>query len=281
MPGEEKDRVFAGSQTEQEAKAGETGDVAGKVESGKEETAAEQAEAADVLKAGKGQAGSDKDAGDGKVDEKKDLKTLQAEVESLAKRLGDKDLHITTLERENSEFRKSKKADAVGSSEKLSTELSARFPKEAEEIARLRLEGNDLEADDLSAKVRAVVYEERIAKEEKAREFLVNDAQERNKFGDFAKYEKNVKEQLKDIPLHILQARPDYWVKRAYEQQVGADYLALKKEEADAAAGKTGKKVDGGAGAAQISDSPGGGRELNASEQLNKDIRDATPQENI
>ncbi len=266
--------------------SGKEGSEAGKViepeKNAGEMSEAEKAEAADVKAAGsKTDAGAgDKLDADGKPIVEKDRETLKVEVDTLTKRLRDHDSHIQTLEGENAEFRKTKKDAVAGSSEKLSAELSARFPKEAEEIARLRLEGNDLEADDLSARVRMGVYEERVSKETEARDTLISDSQKKNKFGDFSKYEKAIKEGLATIPLHILQARPDYWVNKEYNTAVGADYLALKKEQADAAAGKTGKKVDGGAGQSQISDSPGGGEKSEA-QALNDGIRSAFKREDL
>ena len=265
----EEEGKEAGTQTEVNAKAED--DVNG---AGKEEEASEETKDA-VGAGGEGEAGVADKAGKGGKEgegEEKDLKTLTREVDTLAKRMGDKDSHISALERENADLRKTKKS-AAESSQKLPAGLSARFPKETEEIARLHLEGQDLEADDLSAQIRTTVYQEKIAKETEARDTLLADSQTKNKFGDFAKYEKAMKKNLEAIPLNILQAKSDYWTQRAYNTAVGADYLALKKEQEDAASGGKGKKVDAGAGASKITDSSGG--EKNASEQLTQEIKDA------
>ena len=193
-----------------------------------------------------------------------DLTSLKSENTTLTKRLGDKDSHISTLERENKDLRGSEKAPPQ------KYDLSVRFPKEAAEIAQLRFDGKDLEADELSAQVRGNIYEERIAKDSEARKLIVDESQNRNNYRDFDKYKKAVDEGLKRVPLDVLEKNPDYWVGKEYHAAVGSDYLSLKEK------GKTTGKVDAGGGASSISGSQSG-QEKNESEKIGDSIVNAYP----
>lgn len=207
---------------------------------------------------------------EGKGEEKaEDLESVKTERDTANKRLSDKDSHITTLERENATLRKSKKAESTDENG-----LSAKYPKESAEIAQLRLDGKELEADELSAQVRVKVYEDRISKENDARMAIINGSQNKNDYRDFDKYKEAVEAGLKDIPLSELSKNPDKWVKKEYEAAVGADYLSLK-----GGSKKTGK-IDAGGGASTIDGSSGSG-EKNESEKITDAIAVSFPKEGI